>query len=79
MNDTSASHPSTLHPLDSDHTEAAQKRTPVVSDPDHVGVPGGPSDRLQDVLPEISHLAIRVGGMKRLAEIVSSLVPGSER
>ena len=45
----------------------------VVSDPDHVGVHGGPADRLQEVLPQIKDLAMRVGGLKQLAEIIQSL------
>ncbi len=46
---------------------------PVVCDPDHVGVPAGSADRLQEVLPVIKDLAMRVGGIRRLDEIVHAL------
>lgn len=76
---SSATHPPTLHLVDSNHPETEPKQGVVVSDPDHVGVPGDSSDRLQEVLPEINRLALRVGGLKRLAEIVNSLVPSSQQ
>jgi hypothetical protein len=41
----------------------------------HDHVPEG-HEQLQDLLPEIKNLALRVGGMKQLADIVACLAKG---
>jgi hypothetical protein len=66
---TTPTHPPTMHQFNSPQAKTGL----VVSDPDHVGVPTGPADRLQEVLPEINKLALRVGGLKQLADIINSL------
>jgi len=38
----------------------------------------GEQSKLQDILPEIKDLALRVGGLKKLSEIVSNLAQAEQ-
>jgi len=72
---TASTQPPTLNSIEPAPPPTTSETPPhmVVCDPDHVGVPTGPADRLQEVLPQIKELAMRVGGLKQLAEIVNEL------
>jgi hypothetical protein len=56
---------------------APAPQAPVLSDPD-LGANPPAHHPLQDLLPEIKDLAQRVGGMKELAQIVTTLAQTKE-
>ena len=81
-----AAHAQAVDPVNQARQEAAQAGSPVEppvppagADTTPGSAPGGsPQHRLQDVLPEITNLAQRVGGMKQLAEIIATLQQAKE-